>query len=418
MALNDRRKVQSAADASSLAGVRAASSYLEDADYVDDIDLRDCSGTTPGLITNAMGVAKTSAVGRAVTNIVSIDQDISDKNGVDATYNCKDYGGYTDKYIDVTTQVTRGIPSTFTQFFIEGGLINTVESIARLHPRTIMGYGYAVVAIRGDCSGPGSNKGGVYFNGSDDTQISGGVYSNACMVINGDPDVTSDMFYYRSLPAPVPEPPNTTFGTDSTAMLPFGIEPVKCETLPDNPPTTKDTTTNDVTVYHPGHYSTIIDIHGNYDATRLKGTNTRFEPGLYCLNNGMKLSGGLITGDAVTFYMIGGGFETSGGAEIHLRAPMDYDTKPAYPGVEGMLIYLPPGNISAVKMTGSAGSTYLGTVYAPSATCELAGTTDGIHEFSSQVICGTVIITGNASINIDYEQDTSHYLIPTLEQFK
>ncbi len=148
-----------------------------------------CSGGTPSDVGTAMGVAQGAAVNRAGTNTYTITNgDLTGQNGVVATYGCKDWGPWADKYIDVRTMITRHVTSIFVQLFIPDGITNTVESIARLRPRTVFYFGNAVVALREDCDGSGENKGGVTFGGSNSTVVNGGgVFSNACMVINGSP---------------------------------------------------------------------------------------------------------------------------------------------------------------------------------------------------------------------------------------
>ena len=419
MALNDRRRAQGAADAASLAGARVAATSLEAAGFAYDTNFDNCNDPPMELIEAAIQEAKDTAVTRAGSNTFTIDQDLTDNNGVDAMYDCQDYGTWADKYIDVTTRVTRNVPTSFVQIFLPGGFTNSVASVTRLRPRTLFYYGNAVVALREDCDGPGENKGGVIFGGSNDTEITGGgVYSNACMQINGSPDISAPSFTYRIEPAPVPAPPNTYYQPGSPAMPPFDVDPVECNAadMPLNPGTDKDTENHDVTIYHPGRYTNTISSHGNYDSLRQKGTKLRFEPGLYCLANWVNFSGGFIEGNGVTFYLTGGSFQTSGNAEIQLSAPTDQNQ--TMHSIVGMLVYLPEGQTEPVKLTGNAGSYYIGLVYAPSATCEIAGTTSGIHDFNSQVVCGTVKITGNASIKVNFNKSNSILADPKMEQNK
>jgi len=419
MAFNERRLAQSSADAASLAGARAASTWLEAAGFVYDTGLDSCGGGTPAAISSAMGIAETAAVNRAGTNTYSIDDDLSDNNGIEAVYGCEDHGTYADKYIDIKTIVTREVTSAVVELFLPGGLTNTVESVVRLRPRTVFYYGNAIVGIKETCDNDPGNKGGVTFGGSNDTDVTGGgVFSNACLVRNGTAPITAPSFGYRSGPAPVPMTYPPAELSSGQSMPLFNVPEPDCYGIGmvENPPHGKDTDDHDITIYYPGRYTSAITLNGNYDATRSKGTKIRLEPGLYCLSDGVKFNGGFVEGDGVTLYVTGGSFETSGGAEIHLTAPNDQNQ--TMHSIVGMLLYMPLGYIGTVKLTGNAGSYYIGTVYVPSGTCDIAGTTDGMHDFNSQIVCGTVKITGNATITVRYNKNNALLTSPFMEQNK
>jgi len=417
MAYNERRLAQSAADAASLAGARAASTSLEAAGFVYDTNLDSCAGGTPADVTTAMGVAESAAVARAGTNTYSIDTDLTDTNGVNASFGCQDYGPWADKYIDVRTMVTRDIPMAFVQLFLPQGLRNTVESVARLRPRTVFYYGNAVVALKETCDNDPGNKGGVTFGGSNTTTVTGGgVYSNACMVRSGHSPITAPSFSYRSGDAPSPQTSPPAQNVGGPPLPPFDVPEPRCDLLPLNPARGKDTTNHDLTIYYPGRYTNTITAHGNYDITRDRGTKIRLEPGLYCLSNGMTLNGGFIEGNGVTLYLTGGDFQTNGGAEIHLTAPTDQNQ--ANQSIVGMLIYVSEDHVGTVTMTGNAGSYYIGAVYNPSGSCNVIGTSNGMHDFSSQIVCGTVKITGDATITVKYDKNSTLLSDPIMEQNK
>jgi hypothetical protein len=419
MAFNERRLAQSSADAASLAGARAASTWLESAGYVYDTNLTSCGGGTPAEIITAMSIAETAAINRAGTNNYTIDDDLSDNNGVRATYGCEDHGSYADKYIDVTTTVTREVTSAVVQLFLPGGMTNTVESVVRLRPRTAFYYGNALVGLKETCDNEPGNKGGVTFGGSNDTVITGGaVYSNACLVRNGIAPITAPSFGYRSGPPPSPDTVPPAELSTGDPMPRFDVPEPDCygPGMVDNPARGKDTDDHDVTIYYPGRYTSTISLNGNYDIARDKGTKIRLEPGLYCLGDGIKINGGFIEGDGVTLYITGGTFETSGGAEIHLTAPTDQNQ--TMNSIVDLLIYMPESHVGTATLTGNAGSYYIGTVYVPSGTCNIAGTTDGIHDFNSQIVCGTVKITGNATIAVRYNKNNTLLSVPDVEQNK
>ncbi len=81
----------------------------------------------------------------------------------------------------------------------------------------------------------------------------------------------------------------------------------------------------------------------------------------------------------------------------------------------GMLVYVDPSNSNEVKMTGTTGTTYTGTFYAPSSDCTINGTGDTIGLVSTQIMCNTIKITGNALVDIDYERDEVYSLPPAID---
>jgi Flp pilus assembly protein TadG len=443
MAFNQRRLAQSAADAAALAGARAAGVSLGTAGVAyDDIVCSEyptgsgecrCSPNVLNPLNGAvradysMGVAKTAAengaINRASSNNFGIDLDVTDNNGVEAQLGCKLSVWGIDKFIDVTTTITRAVPTAFVQLFLPDGLANTVQSTARVRPRTPLYYGNAVVALKETCDNSPGNKGGITFGGSNSTVITGGgVASNACITRSGTAPISAPSFGYVTGSAPSPDTSPSAQQMDEP--LPhFALDPTPdCSLVPvRSGPIEKRRGTkyeDDTDIYAPGRY-TSLSLSGNWDETRGKGTNIQLNPGLYCFSGSVTISGGKITGSEVTLYLANGNFQTGGGANINLSAPFNNNNGAlTNGGIVGLLIYVPENVVGAVKMTGNAGSTYTGLVYNASGTCDIAGTTNGMHEFSSQVVCGTVKITGDATINVNFNRYNAVIGNPLIEQNK
>lgn len=435
MTMNERRLAQSAADASSLAGAQAAgvamgvagisyddiSCTVVDGEWQPNLSVTTPSGATYHLGT-AMTVAETTAVSRASSNTFAIDDDVTDKNGVEAQFKCEQTGWGLDKYMDVTTTITRGVPTAFVQLFIPGGLTNTVQSVVRVRPRTPIFYGKAVVGLKTTCDNSAGNKGGITFGGSNSTTITGGgVYSNACMVRNGTAPISAPGFGYVTGDPPSPNTSPPAVKSDE-ALPDFKLDPPDCSLVPPRSgPSQKIRGTKyeeDSDVYDPGQYSSLTS-NGNWDTTRNHGTKIVLKPGLYCFSGDVSITGGAVEGIGVTLYFSSGNFKTGGGAYIRLEAPFDTSSVAiANHALPGVLIYMPESNVGSVNMTGNAGSTYVGLVYNPSGTCDVAGTTNGMHLFNSQVACGTVKITGDATINVNFNRYNAVLEDPLLEQNK
>jgi len=134
MVYANRRHMQNASDAASLAGGSAVAMYLENHYVVysdwscseDRVIRAQINGTNGGEIT---------AIRSAAVNDYSIDADISDMDGVDT--DCIqgiDNGSWIERYIDVKTFITSDTPTAFAHFVYNGPLRNTVEAVTRVKP--------------------------------------------------------------------------------------------------------------------------------------------------------------------------------------------------------------------------------------------------------------------------------------------
>jgi hypothetical protein len=407
MIYSDRRFEQNAADAASLAGGGKGALILEN-NFI-TYGKFTCQN---GYVKQAMSDARLAAVDRAADNTFTIVNDsIDTQNGV--VTECHDDF---DKYIDVHVMITKDTDSIFAHFVYNGPWRNTVDSVTRFRPRTPLAFGNAIVALNdAACSG---NANGVIFGGSSADTISGGngVFSNGCLKGNGS-QFTVDVTDGGSVDY-VAEEAGTLSGITPTPQQAPGTlpdsswmyDPPDCSGLPN--------LTQHGNTLDPGIYSTIS----------LSSGDLTLNPGLYCINsssaNAFKVTGGTFTANNVTFYVINGGVNLSANATITLTAPQKAPN-PA-PAIAGMLIYLPVGNTNVVSIQGTSASTFVGTIYAPSADVQLAGTssssTGGNSNdptiFYTQVIGYNVMVTGDGFVNIQYDQDKVATLPAKLELAK
>ena len=101
-------------------------------------------------------------------------------------------------------------------------------------------------------------------------------------------------------------------------------------------------------------------------------------------------------------YLQRGPFDLGGNTVVNLFAPEELVLiDPSGNDWKGILVYVDPENDSDVKITGTSGSNYEGTIFALSSDCTIGGTGDSIG-IASQVICYTVKITGTALVKINY----------------
>ncbi|HUE98860.1 MAG TPA: pilus assembly protein TadG-related protein [Anaerolineales bacterium] len=135
---------------------------------------------------------------------------------------------------------------------------------------------------------------------------------------------------------------------------------------------------------------------------------TRLEGGVYCLGNGMHITGNL-EGHNVIFRVDRGEVRFNSNADIILDAPNS--------GVNaGLLLYLPMDNRSKVVLNGGPGSVIKGTILAPAAPILIKGM-DSKRGFHSQIIGYTIEADGTSNVVIVYnpEQNFQSLSMPEIE---
>ncbi len=408
MVYSDRRHAQNAADASSLAGGAAAALYLENA-LVSYEDWK-CSDTdVKKAMNDASNGAEAKAIARAADNGYAIGTNNTTGNYVEATCGSDDYVGWTDKYIDVKTVITRDTQTAFAHFVYSGPLRNTVEAVTRVRPPSPLVFGNAVVALREDC--PNSNTGGVHFDGNSPVQVNGsGVFSNACLVAVGTVDVNvngggihcigDDCYKESGGPDVDPTPKPVTKRVPSFAY----VIPV-----PDCSESADRGSHEGGGEIKPGIYSRIRVNSANDDLV--------LKSGLYCLDGNFTVNGGSVTveeGGGVTIYMRSGDFYVGGSVYVNLVAPptpLVANCGYCPPAIPGVLIYMAQDNDGEIALMGDADSNYVGTIFAPAGMIEAGG--GSMEQLSAQLIADTIFIHGNTQMVVNYD-DERNYRPPSL----
>jgi hypothetical protein len=397
LAYVDRRSAQNAADAGALAGAWKIAYALEKDYPLITYGNWSCGASK---LTAAREEGKAFAVDQVELNDYIIDLDITDDNGIKTTCYEINFGTYVDKYLDVEVRVTSGFDTAFAQLIGTNSLTNTVTAITRIRPRTALAFGYAIVALNeAGCSG--NSNGGVFMGTSDSYINGGGVFSNGCLKSNGSSiiDVTDGSVGYVG-----------TFTGDPTNFDPLPDHqttkiPASSVTVPEPDCNAAGMVarTQGSSPLLPGRYTSITINNGTWD----------FQPGLYCItgtgDHALRINGGTITGDNVTFFFTRGGLTFNGNANINLSAPTTADHNPA---IQGILIYGANGNSSEFTMNGTSDSHFVGTIFAPSGNVEINGTGD-LAAYQSQIIAYNVFISGTADIGIFFSPD-QNYQTPAL----
>lgn len=415
MIYSDRRHAQTASDASSLAGGSVAAMILEN--KMVTYSNYNCSSSA---ISEAKSMAATAAISRAGDNDYAIDNDISDDHGVTVICGVENKGGWDDKFLDIETHITRQTDTAFSHFVFNGPMVNRVEAVTRVRPRTPLAYGNAIVALRPDC--PNSNTGGVHFGGGVDATVTGGgVFSNACLTTGGSYtiDVQDEINCVGS-------GCYTNSGGSGT------ISPSPGENASPLPPGSYDLPSPESScslLPNRGSYNGdgIIE-RGRYSEIKITGGSHTMEPGLICVDNGgnpnkngFSVNGGELTGTDITIFLGGGTLSMGGNGIINISAPPARNCgNPCslYHAVAGVLIYVDPSNPGEIALQGGSDNFYMGMVYAPASLIDITGTSGEYSPVNAQLIGDTVKVSGDAEIIVNFDDELNHQKPATIELYK
>lgn len=131
-------------------------------------------------------------------------------------------------------------------------------------------------------------------------------------------------------------------------------------------------------------------------------TNIIMKPGIYCIDSTFSVNSNAITitGTDVTIVERAGPITINGG-NINLSAPMSSSSP-----TKGLLFYLPRTNNCPscnISITGNGNSVYVGSIIAPSAGVNIAGTSGTVGKFQVQVIGDTVSVGGGGEVDLTFD---------------
>jgi Flp pilus assembly protein TadG len=172
---------------------------------------------------------------------------------------------------------------------------------------------------------------------------------------------------------------------------------------------------SNVYVASPGTYG------GSFPPSGVNKGTLKLEKGIYCFDDGIDVAGTLdvttnLNGnvdaggktihdsesEGVFLFVRSGGITFNGGSDIQIHA-IDSLSDNFPEALLNYLIYLPPSNKETIKITGGNGSTFTGTILAPNAHVMLDGGS-GTVGLNSQIIGFSVAITGNGTLDINFNQ--------------
>ncbi len=319
----------------------------------------------------------------------------------------------------IRVYIEHKVNTSFAHLVFSGGLHDDAMAVSRVWPTQNFTPGYALFATTDhDCKG-------VWFSGTGDTNIDGGgVFSNSdaasasCQsgVQGGGGAITVvppphgiEVVGTFDMGGSGTVSPNPTEHAPKQRIRPMMGTP-DCSGLGDYGQM-KINSAGAHTI-QPGLYEEI---------TVLAGADVTMDPGMYCVygNKGFTSNGGSITGTDIFIYMEDGGFDLGGNTLVNLSAvePPNSLVDQSYNDWAGMLLYVDPNNTNPITITGTSNTVYSGTIYAPSSlvTLEGTGTTMGIN---AQIIGETIKISGNAELNIAYDESKLFFLPPAIDLVK
>ena len=319
-------------------------------------------------------------------------------------------------------------------------ITNHTDAVAHASPSVPTPWfdGYGIASVHEGCSSPGDGNPFEVAGNSENYVVGSGVLVNAScpteasFVQNGSSsslDVSTTICVHGTANN------NALSGTDisssTTPAIQQGCAPISPSTyqLPDDPTCDREGGIDDlgggVWLAWPGYYT------DNAPFPNVSGgaATVILTKGIYCLYHGMDVNAQTtLTTDwnrngvfdpaveGVLFYLPGTAADDditfNGGANIHIHA---VSSKPASWTDDkwvNMLIYIKPspGYDPDIDISGNAGSTFTGTILAPSAHVVLGGTnsTDaGTVTLDSQIIADTVKLTGTTDFTLVYNESNN-----------
>jgi Putative Flp pilus-assembly TadE/G-like len=242
---------------------------------------------------------------------------------------------------------------------------------------SVTGNGDVTVANAGVMVNSDHSEAAVLASSGDLTAVSIGVVGGWAATSSGGFTPTPD-----TRVGPLPDP---------LAELPT---PDQLESLLDRGSVTVDSADQRI---HPGVYDTIA-VTGGGDLT--------LDPGIYVVTGALTLSAGAVLGDGVTIYLAchgyptpcsgpGAGFSQSGSGQYLATPPTGSDP------YQGLALFADRANTAPLRFTGSATSTFTGTIYARQAAMSL--TSGGVAlVLDSLIVVRTLEVSSSAEVLLSF----------------
>lgn len=372
--LNDKRQLQTAADAAAIAGA---------------LQLNNMSGTTD--VNDPANIVTKAALSASAANGFSFTDG---SNGVTVTVNDPPVwpgSNYQAKgYVEVTVSKTES--TIFMSVFGYPSVTVAARAVASNHaPGNGCIYGLGAtgtdLSVQGnvniqalDCSF------NLASDGSADSPIT--VTGGSATVDTSSISVVGSVGTYKGFsPQPVG---NTIPSSDPLSFEPqyaCGSSGCTCTLQCTNDPVTPPSTCTSPSI---GKNTTLSP--GCYNGLSIGNNSVTLNAGTYFFNGSVSIGGnGSLTGTGVTLIFTSGALSMKGTPLMDITAP---DSTGAFPS---LLYYQVQSDSTAVSLGGTAGSTIEGIFYAPTAEMDLQGTPGG--NVYTDFVVSKLVLAGDASFN-------------------
>ncbi len=460
MIYSERRFAQNASDAASMAGGNEIL-YEKLSNDTFKCPLSSSNGHDPKqLIMSAYESARNVAsinninnlpyLGYKINGVTIEDNDINANHGV--IIEC--YDNEAQKIIKVNTKVTSQISTAFVHLLFPGALQTTNESETIVYLGQPTSLGNAIISLSEECN-TGMFGDGMNIGGSATVRIhDGGAHTNSCLIVNG---LGNGLVIESDGGLNVAEDDVTLNGgtleniniNQGLVAVP-NIQKPEC-TIHDSSVKWKDVDPDDYDGIMPGEYDSVSITNGekvifnetviseetpkkqSYTFTKsltITGGEVTFKPGLYCVEGDLKITGGTVVGEGVTFYVTGlvdlVGTGSKDLPDITFSAPtvtQNFD----------LLFYVDGGSKGTFTVGGNNESYYSGRIFVPESTISIGGSAvaetceivevegEDVCEgatYASQFIGNQVIINGGGVIDILYNGENDPGSPPSMELSK
>jgi hypothetical protein len=285
----------------------------------------------------------------------------------------------------------------FSQFVFSGQAGVTSEAVAHSSEAANLSSGDAMFALNP------KDSSAMNLSGNTGVAIDGGnIRSNGGMVKNGasgDITVNSGSVYYGS--------------TFSGQTSPFNVMPqpdpaADVAAVPNNPcPTASEA--NTWPLKNGFRYNTFNGVDYFYYPSGLNVST--LTAGIHCIQGG--IGKGDYTGKGVLLVLLSGGIKQTGNDSFDFRSARDLKDRDGNQW-GGMLFYVPSGNTSTLDFGGNSIAYLQGVLYAPTASCDIGGTSDGVA-YHTAIICKDIKVHGNPTIQILYKPEELFHFPPSVE---
>ena len=375
----EKRRAQAAADAAALAGGLSIAYAPVQAD-----------GTVSA---TALQAALDAARERAAAN--GYDDD-GVHNTVQVTIDGPVQEGFHWVYY-VNVDIDSNLDPALIQVVYSGPLRASVHAQSRARPYQDFARGYTIVTT-------GDKSPGLQIGGDSLIDVEGDIWVNTWTRLNGSFTLQVDTLYSVGRVE--------NLGSASTLVGEVQANLGTPRTWPTIPEPACGPDRGSIQgarggTYAPGTYS---HIHINSDA------EVHLEPGLYCVDHEVIITGGAVYGEGVMFYVRSGVVRLAGEAQVHLTAASNL-TDAAGQQWRGMLFYLSPDNHDGFELRGTSEFYLDGTVYVPGEAsreaCAIAATS-GTMSLQAQFICHSAEVVGTADMQLR-QPSVAYHVPPVLD---